>query len=158
MISYSPFWNLAGGFVLLLIALSLTAEAKSSSLVPKSLLAWPALVVLLGVLTLIQGFWLYGFSVTALLGLILILCGVQAGMVNIRTAAPWPSGAVWLALIVAGIGFQFYPWFEQRVMGFLWMAIGLTKVLRERSAALESGTPVWVQLLYLQAVLLAASR
>ncbi len=158
MIAYSPVWNLVGGFVLALIALAATAEAKSSSLVPKSLLLWPALIVLFGALSFIQGWQLYGFSVTVILGIILILCGVQAGLVNIRRVSPWPSGAVWLTLILAGIGFQFYPWFEQRVMGFLWMAVGLTKVTRERSATLEGGTPIWIQLLYLQAVLLAASR
>ena len=62
------------------------------------------------------------------------------------------------ALVIAGVGFQLYPYFEQRLMGFLWMAVGATKIIRERSAALEGGIPVWIQLLYLGAVLLAAYR
>lgn len=158
MISYSWPWNLAGGILLALVALAATMEAKSSSLVSKSLILWPALLVAFGALTLIQAIALYGFNVTIFLGIFLILCGIQAALVNIRRLAPWPSGAIWLTLVLAGIGFQFYPWFEQRLVGFLWMAVGLAKVMRERSAALEGGVPSWIQLLYVGAILLAAYR
>ena len=159
MISYSWPWNLAGGILLALVALGATMEAKSSSLLPKSLLLWPALLVAFGILTLLQGMVLYGFNViTVFFGIFLILCGVQAALVNIRRLSPWPSGAIWLTLILAGLGFQFYPWFEQRLLGFLWVAVGLSKVMRERSAALEGGIPFWIQLLYAGAIWLAAYR
>lgn len=158
MISYSWPWNLAGGILLALVALAATVEAKSNALIPKSLLLWPALLVAFGVLTLIQAVALYSFNVTVFLGIFLILCGVQAALVNTRRLTPWPSGAIWLTLVLAGLGFQFYPWFEQRLLGFLWMAVGLSKVMRERSAALEGGVPFWIQLLYVGAILLAAYR
>ena len=155
MIAYSWGSNLVSGILLAAIALTATIEARSSSLIPKSLLLWPALLIAFGLFTMGQGI-LSGASLTAVFGIVLILCGIQAAMVNIRRLTPWPSGAVWLALVLAGIGFQFYPYFEQRLMGFLWMAVGATKVMRERSAALDAGIPVWIQLLYLGAVLLAA--
>lgn len=158
MISESWTWNLAGGGLLALIAFAATCEAKSSSLVPKSLLLWPALVVLFGILTLVQGWVIYGFSVTVIFGGFLILSGIQALLVNLRRLPPWPSGGIWLTLALAGIGFQIYPYFEQRIMGFLWMAVGIAKVTRERSAALGSGIPIWIQLLYVQAILLASYR
>ncbi len=158
MICDSWVWNIAGGILLTLIAAAAMIEAKSSALVPKSLLLWPAFIVLAGIATFIQGWTIYGFSVTVLLGWVLILLGIQAGLVNIRKLGPWPSGAVWLLLIPAGLLFQLYPLFEQRVMGFLWVAIGITKVMRERSASLETGLPTWIVLLYIQAILLAAYR
>lgn len=158
MISYSVAWNLVSGIVLAAVAVTATMEARSRSLIPKSLLAWPALLMVFGALTLIQGVVLYGFSVTVILGTILILCGIQAALVNLRRLSPWPSGTIWLALIGAGIGFQLYPHPEERLVGFLWMAVGATKVIRERGASVESGLPVWIQLLYLGAVLLAAYR
>ncbi len=157
MISYSWLLNIASGILLAAIAVTATSEAKSSSLIPKSLLLWPALLIAFGALTTLQGAF-SGFRMTAVLGIILMACGVQAAGVNIRRFSPWPSGAVWLALVIAGVGFQLYPYFEQRLMGFLWMAVGATKVVRERSTALEAGIPVWIQLLYLGAVLLAAYR
>jgi len=158
MISYSWGWNLAGGLLLALIATTAMAEAKSSSLVPKSLLLWPALLILFGILTLLQGWSLYGFSVTIFHGGVLILCGIQAGGVNVRRLAPWPSGGIWLALAVTGIAFQSYPYFEQHVMGFLWVATGIAKVIRERSAVLETGIPAWILFFYVQAILLASYR
>ena len=158
MISYSMVWNLVNGILLAAVALTATIEARSSSLIPKSLLIWPALLTVFGILTLIQGMILYGFSMIALLGLTLSLSGIQAALVNLRRLKPWPSGAVWLVLIAAGIGFQFYSHPEERMMGFLWVAVGATKVVRERSASIESGLPVWIQLLYLGAILLGAYR
>ena len=158
MISYSLGFNLLGGLLLALIATFAWVEAKSSSLVPKSLLLWPLLVILFGFESLIQGWWSYGFSVSVIFGAVLVLCGIQAALVNMRRLSPWPSGAVWLGVVLTGLGFQFYPWFEQRIMGFLWVAIGITKVMRERSASLEAGTPIWISLLYLQAILLASYR
>ncbi len=159
MIADASSWNLAGGILIALVATLVLAEFRSTSLIPKSLFLWPLFAVLLGVVTLIQGWDWYGFlSIFVLHGLILLLCGIQAALVNIRRLDPWPSGAVWLGLAVTGLGFQFYPLFFQRVMGFIWMAIGITKVLRERSTALEGGTPFWIWLLYVQAILLAAYR
>ncbi len=158
MISGSWIWNLTAGIFLAFIATTVWIESKSSALVSKTLVLWPALTVLLGIETLIQGWINFGFSVTVILGLILILCGIQAALVNIRKWSPWPSGGIWLALVLAGIGFQLYPLFEQHIMGFLWIAIGITKVVRERSASVETGTPVWIFLLFVQAVLLASFR
>lgn len=158
MISESWVWNLIGGILLALIAATAQMEAKSSALVSKALLLWPALVVALGIETFIQGWTIYGFSVTVLLGAVLILAGNQAILVNIRKLSPWPSGAVWLLLIPVGLGFQLYPLFEQRLVGFLWVAVGIAKVVRERSASVESGTPSWILLLYVQAILLASYR
>ncbi len=158
MISYSTVWNLVSATLLAVIALTATMEAKSSSLLPKSLLLWPAFLTLFGILALIQGIALYGFSAAMTLGIVLTLCGIQAALVNLRRLPPWPSGAIWLALIAVGIGFQFYSHPEERMMGFLWMAVGATKVIRERSASVESGLPVWIQLLYLGAILLGAYR
>ena len=158
MISYSWPWNLAGGILLALVAAAATMEAKSSSLLPKSLLLWPAFLVAFGVLTIVEGIALYGFTMAVFLGIFLVLCGIQAALVNIRLLTPWPSGAIWLSLILAGFGFQFYPWFEQRLLGFLWVAVGFSKVMRERSAALEGGIPFWIQLLYAGAIWLAAYR
>lgn len=158
MISESWVWNLAGGLLLALIATMSMAEAKSSSLVPRSLLLWPALLLIFGIVNLIQG---RGFSesfVRGFLGVILILCGIQAALVNIRRIAPWPSGGIWLGLILVGLGLQMDPLFVDHVMGFIWMAVGITKVVRERSASLEAGTPFWILLLYAQAILLASYR
>ena len=158
MISESWVWNGVGGLLLTLIATTAFIEAKSSSLLPKSLLLWPAFVILFGVVTLIQGGRGVGFSVSVLLGAILILCGIQAALVNLRQLSPWPSGGIWLGLVLAGLGLQLHSLFVERVMGFIWVAIGITKVIRERSASLEAGTPLWILLLYLQAILLASYR
>ena len=158
MISESWGFNLTGGFLLALIATTAIAENKSSSLVPKSLLIWPAFVVLFGIESLIQGWRSYGFSVTVIFGVVVILCGIQAVLVNLRRLSPWPSGALWLLLILTGAGFQLYPHFEQRIMGFLWIAIAVAKVMRERRASVEAGIPIWLHLLYAQAVLLASFR
>ncbi len=157
MITESWIGNLVGGLLLALIATFAMAEAKSSSLVPKSLLLWPALLVVYGVINLVQT-WQFSEIFLGVLGVVLILCGLQAALVNIRRLGPWPSGAVWLGFILAGLGFQLYPFFEHHLIGFIWMAIGLAKVTRERSAALETGTPLWISLLYVQAVLLASYR
>lgn len=156
----SDYWwvNVSGGFLLAAIATTAMMEIKSSSLVPKSLLLWPVLVILFGAGSVLQGWITHGFSVSVIFGAALTLCGVQAALVNLRRLSPWPSGAVWLGLVLAGAGFQGYPYFEQRIMGFLWMAVGISKVLRERSASLEAGTPFWILLLYVQAILMAAYR
>ena len=159
MITDSWIFNLAAGSLLALIATAALAEAKSSALVSKTLIVWPALVVLYGALSVTQGIFLArGPTASFLLGGILILCGFQAALVNLRRFSPWPSGMVWLGLVLAGMGFQLHPLFTQRVLGFLWAAIGITKVARERSASLEAGTPIWILLLFAQAILLAAQR
>lgn len=161
MISEAAAWNLLEGILLALIATGAMAEAKSSSLVPKSLLLWPALVMVLGIVILIQG-GLPGlfnfFYFPAVLGILLILCGIQALLVNMRKLQPWPSGGIWFGLTLVGAGFQFHPLFLHHVIGFLWTAVGVTKVVRERSASLEGGTPLWILLLYAQAVLVASYR
>jgi hypothetical protein len=159
MIADASSWNFIGGLLLGLIATFALAEARSTSLIPKSLFLWPLFVVVFGIVTLIQGWDWYGFlSIFVLHGVLLILCGVQAALVNIRRINPWPSGAIWLGLAVTGLGFQLYPLFFQRLMGFVWAAIGITKVIRERSATLEGGIPIWILLLYVEAVLLASYR
>ncbi len=157
MISESWVWNLLLGILLALAATAVLVEAKSSALVPKSLLLWPALVILFGGLSLFLGGRVESLF-RGLLGLALILCGVQALLVNVRKLSAWPSGVIWLGVAFAGIAFQFYPLFLERVMGWIWAAIGVTKVIRERSASLEAGTPIWILLLYGQAILLAAYR
>ena len=157
MITFNWIFNLSAGLLLALVATVAMVEAKSSSLVPKSLLLWPVLLVLFGVLNLAVG-GVEEFLFRGLLGSVLILCGIQAALVNIRKLSPWPSGLIWLGLVLAGIGFQFYSLFLERVMGFVWMAVGMTKLFRERSASLEAGTPFWISLLYLEAIFLAAYR
>lgn len=158
MISDSWVFNLLGGAFLALIATAALVEAKSNALVSKALFLWPALLVIYGILNLLQGWRAEGLSVSVALGVLLILCGIQAALVNLRRFSPWPSGGIWLGLVPAGLGFQLYPLLEQRLMGFLWVAIGISKVIRERSASLESGTPIWILLLYAEAILLAAYR
>lgn len=157
MISESWVWNLSLGILLALAATAALSEAKSSALVPKSLLLWPLLVILFGGLTLFQGGG-EEFLFRGLLGVALVLCGVQALLVNVRKLGAWPSGVIWLGVALAGIAFQAYPLFLERVIGWIWTAIGVTKVIRERSASLEAGTPIWILLLYGQAILLAAYR
>lgn len=157
MITESWIWNLLGGLLLALTATFAMAEARSSSLVPKSLLLWPALLVLYGIINLIKA-WQFSEIFLGLLGIFLMLCGIQAALVNIRRLAPWPSGAIWIGLVFAGATFQFYPLFEHHLIGFIWIAVGISKVARERSTALETGTPFWISLLYVQAILLASYR
>lgn len=157
MITLNWIFNLSAGLLLALVATAAMVEARSSSLVPKSLLLWPVLVVLFGALNLVAA-GTEEFLFQGLLGAVLILCGIQAALVNIRKLSPWPSGLIWLGLVLAGAGFQVYPIFLERVMGFVWMAVGATKLYRERSASLEGGAPLWISLLYLEAVLLAAYR
>jgi uncharacterized membrane protein HdeD (DUF308 family) len=106
MISESAAWNLLEGLLLALIATGAMAEAKSSSLVPKSLLLWPALVVVLGIVTLFQAGHSSLSFLPWVLGIFLILCGIQATFVNLRKLQPWPSGGIWLGLAVAGLGCQ----------------------------------------------------
>ena len=138
------------GILLAAIATFAMAEVKSSALIPKSLLLWPALVAVAGLVDVIQG--------EILLGTVLILCGIQALLVNLRRLSSWPSGTLWLGLILPGVGFQISPSFVQHVIGFLWMAIGITKVVRERGVSIEAGTPFWILLLYAEAILLASQR
>lgn len=151
-------WNLIGGFFCALIATGAVIEARSSSLVPKSLLLWPIGLILYGIATLLQAWVLSDVGVYGMLGAVLILCGFQALLVNLRRTAAWPSGVIWLGLVIAGLVFETKPLVMDHLVGFIWIATGVTKVLRERSASLEAGTPMWILLLYAQAILLASYR
>lgn len=132
-----------------LAAASATLEWRSNSLVPKSLLLWPALLIVFGVLN---------FPASKFLSGILILCAVQALLVNVRRLSPWPSGLLWLGLVPASLEYQLSPGLLPNLMGWVWFSLGISKVIRERSTSLAAGVPAWITLLYVQAVLLAAYR
>jgi len=156
-------WIAAG----LLIAMATFAllEAKSSSLIPKSLFLWPLSGFLFGLLCL-EPFFRRHHGSFLIMGIVLMACSSQALLVNIRKLSRWPSGSVWLGLILIGIMFQIpnpsvpepvFQDFYRRLSGFVWMAIGITKVIGERSVSDTSAVPVWIQLAYLQAALVASS-
>lgn len=145
-------------------------EARSSSLIPKSLFFWPAAGMGFGILTLLSSVSGGVHSQNSLLylitGLLLIICSVQAFLVNIRKLSRWPSGTVWLGLILVALIAQFptvnsaeplFQLFFIRLSGLLWAVIGIVKVISERSVSQEGGVPPWILLLYVQALLLAAS-
>lgn len=157
---------------LLLIAMASFAllEAKSASLIPKSLFLWPACGVLFAVAALAAP-WADGGhasekTVFLAVGLTMAACSLQALLVNIRKLSRWPSGLVWLALVLAGLLHQIpyagaeepaFHTFLGRLSGILWAAIGITKVVGERTVSQEIGIPPWILLLYLQAVLIASA-
>lgn len=156
-------WIAAG----LLIGLATFAllEAKSSSLIPKSLFLWPLMGFLFGLLCLEPFFVRHNVSLLWM-SIILMICSAQAFLVNIRKLPRWPSGAVWLGLILIGILLQIpngnltepvFQDFYRRLSGFVWIAIGITKVIGERSVSDTSAVPVWIQLVYFQAALVASS-
>ncbi len=156
-------WVAAG----LLIAMATFAllEAKSSSLIPKSLFLWPLFAFLFGLFCL-EPFLRRGHVSFLAMGIVLMICAAQAFFVNIRKLSRWPSGAVWLGLVLVGVLLQIpndavaepvFQNFFKRLTGFVWIAIGVTKVTGERSVSDPSAVPVWIQLVYIQAALVAAS-
>lgn len=157
LISESWEWNLVQGILIALVAIFSTMEAKSSALISKSLLAWPLFILLLSGANFFQALRHAGILREIFVG-VLFLCGIQALLVNLRRLAPWPSGTIWLGLALAGLGLEFHSGFVRHLIGFIWMGVGLTKVIRERSPVLEGGIPCWIQLLYVQAILIASYR
>ncbi len=160
-------WTSAG----LLIAMATFAmvESKSSSLIPKSLFLWPACGFLFGLFTAANGFLALasvgGSQATLVLGIVVLACSMQALLVNIRRISRWPSGALWLTFLLIGIipflsdptlADSDFEVFLSRLMGLLWACVGVTKVISEKSVSQEGGIPVWIQLLYVQALLLAS--
>lgn len=156
-------WIAAG----LLIATATFAllEAKSSALIPKSLFLWPLSAFLFGLLCL-EPFLRRGHVSFLVMAIVIMICAAQAFLVNIRKLSRWPSGAVWLGLLLIGLMLQVpnpniaepvFQDFYRRLAGFVWIAIGVTKVIGERSVSDPSAVPVWIQLVYVQAALVASS-
>lgn len=156
---------------LCLIAMATYAliEAKSSSLIPKALFLWPLAGFIFGVLAIlapvIGGGHLSGQQTLFVLGIVMIICSAQAFFVNIRKLSRWPSGAVWLLLIFVAVLYQtpyegmvepVFQTFLRRFTGFLWAAVGITKVIGEKTISSENSIPPWIILLYIQAILIAS--
>jgi hypothetical protein len=146
-------------------------EAKSASLIPKSLFLWPLAGFLSGLLLVVQVLCVGGMVGVAFAplaaGAVLTLCSIQALLVNMRRLPRWPSGSIWLAFVFVGILYQAQPaWglfddmmfsvFYGRLVGYLWAAIGVTKVVGEKTISGGSGAPIWIVLLFVQSVLLAS--
>jgi len=161
-------WTMA----LLLVAMGTFAllEKRSAAFVSRSLLLWPLAGFLLSA-AFILAVWIgkthpsCHWTLIAT-GIVLALCSAQALLVNIRKLSRWPSGLVWLGLVLLCFLYQFpspeirepaFQTFFIRLLGWGWAAIGLTKVLSERAVAQESGIPAWILLLYVQAALIASS-
>jgi hypothetical protein len=158
---------------LLLVAMASFAwnEARSEALITRSLFLWPLSGFLFGLLILITP--LVGTLHSedkvrfAVLGAVFCACSVQAFLSNIRRVARWPSGAIWLALVIAGLMFQppseslefepFFLAFYRRFSGLIWAAIGIAKVAGEKGLTPQGGMPAWLRLLYLQAILIASA-
>ncbi len=168
---------MSAGFVIhwiaaiLLIGMATFAyiEAKSSSLIPKSLFLWPLCGFLFGVLAVLGPVLgrgqMSGKSTLLALGIVFLLCSVQALLVNIRKLSRWPSGAIWLGFLLLGLLYQIpfegaaeplFHTFLRRISGFVWMAVGITKVISEKTVSQEGQTPPWILLLYVQAALIAS--
>ena len=144
-------------------------EARSSSLIPKALFLWPLAGFIFGFTAclspVIGGGHLSGKPTLFILGVVMILCSAQAFLVNIRKISRWPSGAVWLLFIFIAVLYQspyggivepVFQTFLRRLTGFLWAAIGITKVIGEKTISSENSVPPWIVLLYLQAILIAS--
>ncbi|GEM_PF-1264306 len=170
MISIGSIMHLFAGLLLAAMATFALIEAKSTSLIPRSLFLWPMLGLVFGVLALgssARG-TLTGSSKLILftMGAVMSVCSLQAFLVNIRKIPRWPSGAVWLCLILITLASQLnytgaeeplFRLFFRRFSGFIWAAIGIAKVAGERAIAQEGGTPAWILLMYVQALLMASS-
>lgn len=170
MLSIGSIVHLFAGLLLAAMATFALDEARSSSLIPKSLFLWPFFGLLFGAMSLL-GSMRGALTPSAQLvlcttGAVMLMCSLQALLVNIRKLSRWPSGAVWYGLIwVAVVSFVPYagpnePLFHtffRRLSGFVWLAIGLTKVSGDRSVSQEGGVPAWILLLYAQAILIASS-
>ena len=151
-------------FLLVAMASFALIEAKSSSLIPKSLFLWPLAGFLFGLMAFGSLVSMKNHALVAL-GVVMILCSVQAFFVNIRKISRWPSGAVWLTLVLVAILYQIpytgadeplFHTFLRRLSGLLWAAVGITKVLSEKTVSQEGAVPTWITLLYLQALLIAS--
>ena len=157
---------------LLLIGMATFAllEAKSASLIPKSLFLWPLMGLLYGLMALAsqisRGTPPPSKSILLVMGVAMTLCSLQALLVNIRKISRWPSGAIWLSLVLlamvcqtpyAGAEEPVFHTFFRRLSGFVWAAIGITKVVSEKTVTQEGGIPAWIILLYVQAALIASS-
>lgn len=156
-------------FFLVAMASFALMEAKSSSLIPKSLFLWPLAGLLFGLTALLSGFFqvhqVSGSATVLILGGVMLLASIQAFMSNIRKWSRWPSGAIWLGFVLVGILYQFpggsteeplFTDFYRHVAGFMWAAIGLTKVISEKTISQGTGVPAWIVLLYVQAVLIGS--
>jgi len=156
---------------LLLVAMATFAwmEAKSSSLIPKSLFLWPLMGFIFGVLALAgsgsTGHQWGDKSAFLTLGVVMILASIQALLVNIRKISRWPSGLVWLGLVLVIFFVQeptlataepHFSMFMKRLSAFLWAAVGITKVISEKTTVTEGSLPVWIVLIYVQAILTAS--
>ena len=156
--------HLLAGLLLVSMASFALIEARSSSLIPKSLFLWPFSGLLFGILTALAAFRMKNPALPAL-GIVMILCSLQAFLVNIRKLSRWPSGAVWLLLVLvclihqipySGAEEPLFRTFLRRFSGFLWAAVGITKVLSEKTVSQEGAVPPWILLLYGQAILIAS--
>ena len=156
---------------LLLVAMASLAfiEAKTSSLIPKSLFLWPLSGFLFGLLAVLAPFMgkghFSGKSTLLTLGIVAILASGQAFLVNIRKISRWPSGIVWLGFVLVGLYYQIpysgmeeplFQTFLRRLSGLVWIAVGVTKVISEKTVSQEGSVPIWIMLLYVQAVLIAS--
>jgi len=159
-----------------LVSLSLVAmatfawmEVKSSSLIPKSLFLWPLMGLIFGVLVLAGSHSAGHQSGDKLaflsLGIVMILASIQALLVNIRKISRWPSGLIWLGLVLViffvqeptfAIGEPHFSMFVRRLSAFLWAAVGITKVISEKTTVTEGSVPTWIMLIYIQAILIAS--
>ena len=170
ILSIGSIVHLFAGLLLAAMATFALDEAKSSSLIPKSLFLWPLFGLLFGLMSLLGSargaLTASSKLVLCTTGAVMLMCSLQALLVNIRKIPRWPSGAIWYGLgWIAVVSFLPYtgpqePLFHtffRRLSGFVWLAIGLCKVSGERSAAQEGGVPAWIVLLYAQAVLIASS-
>ena len=157
------------GFLLIVMASFALIEVKSSSLIPKSLFLWPFAGFLFGFLTLLSPIMMKGHdwnqTTLAALGVAAVLASIQALLVNIRKISSWPSGAIWLGFLVVGILYQIpyeslqeplFRGFIRRLTGFVWAAIGITKVIGDKTVSQGSGIPAWILLTYVQAILIAS--
>jgi len=168
MIELLPHWIMA----LLLVAMGTFAllEKRSTSFVSRSLLLWPLAGFLLSLMFLLGGSvkGAHSFPSPAFFatGIVLALCSVQALLFNIRKLSRWPSGWIWLGLVFACVFYQYlrpeshapsFQIFFSRLSGWIWAAIGVTKVIAEKSVSQEGVFPAWILLLYVQAVLIASS-
>lgn len=156
--------HLISALLLLAMASYALIEVKSSSLIPKALFLWPLAGFVFGLLSLVSLIRMKN-PILAELGVAMILCSLQALLVNIRKLPRWPSGAIWLLLLIVGLLHQMpYSGMEEpllktflrRASGWVWAAIGITKVLSEKTVSQEGSVPTWINLLYVQAILIAS--
>ena len=157
--------------LLILTASFALIEVKSSSLIPRSLFLWPLSAFIFGALTLLSSFMMpprshWNSVIFLVLGFVMIVASLQAFLVNIRKISRWPSGIIWLGLIVVGILYQIpyavttqeplFQNFIHRLSGLLWATIGITKIIGEQTVSEGNRVPVWITLTYIQAILIAS--